>query len=97
LFAALRLKGHLQELRLPLEERWRHVRARGNPQLHTKSARYLTFNPLRFSLPAPQPAPESRQGLIAKAAYLRAERRGFAPGHELEDWLAAEFEVARTL
>lgn len=24
------------------------------------------------------------------AAYFLAERRGFAPGHELEDWLAAE-------
>ena len=23
-------------------------------------------------------------------AYLIAERRGFAPGNELEDWLAAE-------
>jgi hypothetical protein len=31
--------------------------------------------------------------MIAEAAYLRAERRGFAPGHEAEDWLAAEVEV----
>ena len=28
--------------------------------------------------------------MIAEAAYLRAERRGFAPGHEHEDWFAAE-------
>jgi Protein of unknown function (DUF2934) len=34
-----------------------------------------------------------RRGMIAEAAYLRAERRGFAPGHEEEDWLAAETEV----
>jgi hypothetical protein len=27
------------------------------------------------------------------AAYYRAERRGFAPGRELEDWLAAEEEL----
>ena len=27
---------------------------------------------------------------IAVAAYYRAESRGFAPGCELEDWLAAE-------
>jgi hypothetical protein len=33
--------------------------------------------------------------LIAEAAYYRAERRGFAPGHELEDWLDAETEVGR--
>jgi hypothetical protein len=27
---------------------------------------------------------------IREAAYFNAERRGFAPGHELEDWLVAE-------
>jgi hypothetical protein len=37
--------------------------------------------------------PEKRDWLIAEAAYFRAERRGFAPGHETEDWLAAEAEV----
>ena len=36
---------------------------------------------------------EDRRAMIAEAAYLRAERRGFAPGHEAEDWLAAEVEV----
>jgi len=28
--------------------------------------------------------------IIARAAYLRAEQRHFEPGHEVEDWLAAE-------
>ena len=37
--------------------------------------------------------PEARRQLIAETAYLRAERRGFTPGHETEDWLAAEAEV----
>jgi hypothetical protein len=37
--------------------------------------------------------PEQRAALIAEAAYFRAERRGFMPGHETEDWLAAEEEV----
>jgi DUF2934 family protein len=32
--------------------------------------------------------------LIAESAYFKAEKRGFAPGYELEDWLAAEREVA---
>jgi DUF2934 family protein len=32
-------------------------------------------------------------GRIATAAYYLAERRGFEPGHELEDWLTAEREV----
>jgi hypothetical protein len=31
--------------------------------------------------------------MIAEAAWLRAERRGFAPGGEVEDWLAAEAEI----
>ena len=35
--------------------------------------------------------------LTAERAYYKAERRGFAPGHELEDWLAAEREVAALL
>jgi hypothetical protein len=34
-----------------------------------------------------------RRGMIAEAAYLRAERRGFAPGGEHDDWVAAEAEV----
>lgn len=49
--------------------------------------------------PAPAAAPpitvseEARRAMIEQAAYLRAERRGFAPGGEAEDWLAAEEEV----
>jgi hypothetical protein len=34
-----------------------------------------------------------RQDLIEQAAYFRAQQRGFEPGHELDDWLAAEREV----
>jgi len=30
---------------------------------------------------------------IAERAYFKAEQRGFVPGHELEDWLAAEREI----
>jgi hypothetical protein len=37
----------------------------------------------------------SRETLVAEIAYSLAERRGFEPGHELEDWLAAEAEVQR--
>jgi hypothetical protein len=35
----------------------------------------------------------SREALIATAAYYRAEKRGFQPGHEMQDWLAAEREI----
>jgi hypothetical protein len=34
-----------------------------------------------------------RHGLIAQAAYLRAERRGFNGGCAVTDWLEAEREV----
>jgi hypothetical protein len=30
---------------------------------------------------------------IRRLAYLLSERRGFEPGHDAEDWLAAEREV----
>jgi hypothetical protein len=36
---------------------------------------------------------DNREQRIAEAAYWRAERRGFEPGHELDDWLEAEREV----
>ena len=36
---------------------------------------------------------DARRAMIAQAAYLRAEGRGFAPGGEIEDWMAAEAEV----
>lgn len=46
---------------------------------------------------APFVDPERRAGMIAEAAYYRAENRGFVPGHETEDWLAAEAEVDASL
>jgi|HigsolmetaAR202D_1030399.scaffolds.fasta_scaffold00204_18 hypothetical protein len=39
-------------------------------------------------------ADERLHAAIAEAAYYRAEKRGFEPGHELDDWLAAEMEIA---
>lgn len=35
-----------------------------------------------------------RLRMIELAAYFRAERRGFLPGFEVEDWFAAEAEIA---
>ncbi len=42
-------------------------------------------------------APDLRWKMIAEAAYLRAERRGFTSGDPVDDWLAAEREVDRRL
>jgi hypothetical protein len=50
------------------------------------------FNPLRFCVVQSVSA-EERQERIATEAYFRAQRRGFAAGHEAEDWLEAEREV----
>jgi Protein of unknown function (DUF2934) len=36
---------------------------------------------------------EQRHELIAVAAYHLAEGRNFEPGHETEDWLAAESQL----
>jgi hypothetical protein len=64
-----------------------------------RSTRYAVppnFDPFRFS-PPPRKAPKDRHAMIAEEAYFRALRRDFLPGHELEDWLAAEAEVDRRL
>jgi len=41
--------------------------------------------------------PVDRNASIALAAYFRSQHRGFKPGHEMEDWLAAEAEVDQRL
>ena len=38
-----------------------------------------------------------RHALIAESAFFIAQKRGFAPGQELDDWLAAEREVDQRL
>ncbi len=34
-----------------------------------------------------------RERMVATAAYYRAQRRDFAPGEEVRDWLEAEAEI----
>jgi hypothetical protein len=50
------------------------------------------FNPLRFCV-LQRVSDEERHSWIETAAYYRAEHRGFAPGNEAADWIAAEVEV----
>jgi hypothetical protein len=33
------------------------------------------------------------QKLVAERAYCKSEKRGFAGGHEMEDWLESESEI----
>jgi hypothetical protein len=42
--------------------------------------------------PDERPGADARRARIHARAYRRAESRGFASGHELDDWLAAEAE-----
>jgi hypothetical protein len=75
---------------------------RARPPEADAAAHALPPNVVSRVLPrvAPHVVPhvaEDRGAAIAKSAYLHAARRGFAPGHELEDWLAAETEVDQRL
>ena len=38
---------------------------------------------------------EQTRLMIEEAAYYLAEKRGFTPGHELEDWLQAEEQITK--
>ncbi|TAN66259.1 MAG: DUF2934 domain-containing protein [Methylobacter sp.] len=31
--------------------------------------------------------------MVAERAYCKSEKRGFVDGHEMEDWLEAEWEI----
>lgn len=63
------------------------VRPRSSPREKTSRIRAVN-KARRLNVPG-----EDRRRLIAEAAYFRAEQRGFVPGQELEDWLAAEIDV----
>jgi hypothetical protein len=74
-----------------------------SPPPAEKAAPRRRTEPVKSAAPAAGTPPritvseEARRAMIAEAAYLRAERRGFAAGNEEEDWLAAEAEVDRLL
>ncbi|MGR9035443.1 MAG: DUF2934 domain-containing protein [Gammaproteobacteria bacterium] len=38
--------------------------------------------------------PDKFREMVAERAYLKAEKRNFEPGHDMEDWLEAEQEVS---
>lgn len=49
--------------------------------------------PTASSTPTRLVSAEEREKMIAQAAYLRAERRGFMGGDPVADWLEAEIEI----
>jgi hypothetical protein len=75
------------------------IKAEENPKtppVRAKSTTTRAKKPAASASKAPTAVAVSedvRRGMIAEGAYLRAERRGFAPGHEEQDWHDAEAEV----
>jgi Protein of unknown function (DUF2934) len=63
-----------------------HARPKASRVASAQSPMQAAARPAEIGEPA-------RQTLISEAAYYRAEKRGFAPGQELDDWFAAEAEV----
>jgi hypothetical protein len=61
----------------------RRADAQGAPQATPNNAGRLTTEEIRV--------------LVSDAAYLRAAARDFEPGHDLEDWFAAEAEIHERL
>jgi Protein of unknown function (DUF2934) len=68
---------------------------KGIPMTKGKSIQPKTNSHSRQAQPAAAAIAQhfGREQLITEAAYYRAKSRGFAPGHELEDWLSSESEV----
>lgn len=60
-----------------------HRRQPANPSIVTRSSAFIE--------------PREREAMIAEAAYFRSAHRGFEPGHEVDDWLAAESEIEAAL
>jgi Protein of unknown function (DUF2934) len=51
-----------------------------------------SVDPSPFSGPRAAQAAEERQRAISSIAFRISAARGFEPGHELDDWVAAERE-----
>ena len=58
-----------------------------------KSTRTTRSKAAETATPVAVIDPDHRRALISQAAYFRSEKRNFAPGFEVEDWLSAEAEV----
>ena len=63
---------------------------RATPKPNTGDSRSCAAAP-------PSISAEERRNLIARVAYFRAEKRGFSPGCELQDWVEAEREVSKLI
>ncbi|HET6471037.1 MAG TPA: DUF2934 domain-containing protein [Pseudomonadales bacterium] len=51
---------------------------------------------MKIDVQVPWVTESQRHEAVQVAAYYLAERRGFQPGHELEDWINAEARLDAT-
>jgi len=87
------------------QTRTQKAKAASKTAVTTKTAARLPAVGSKAKRVSPEPQPgsglllnvEERERLVAQAAYFRAEKRGFAPGCELQDWVEAEAEVLRLI
>jgi hypothetical protein len=88
-------EAHMEDTRKPA----RKPRAAAAPKSARKRAATSSKAIVRKPVGTPAraavatPSATEREEMVRTAAYYRAERRGFTPGYEWEDWLAAEAEV----
>ena len=75
-------------------------------KLQTDSAPVRAPDSAPVAAPVPEPSPAANSAIpseaelmemISEAAYYRAEKRGFSPGLEADDWIQAEAEVMARL
>lgn len=75
------------------------VKAKAAPKVAPKTApKAAAAKPARPRAKKPVGVPpEQRRNYVEVAAYHIAERRGFASGNPLEDWVQAEAEIDRLI
>jgi hypothetical protein len=77
----------------PVKKTTRRKAANGASELTDSAAMVVLESPPSAMAASTSIDPDIRRQLVAAEAYFRAERRGFAAGSELDDWVAAEVAV----
>jgi hypothetical protein len=73
-----------------------HTEQHSSPQLRAlmaEAAHAAAPESIRWTQTAYERSAATRRDRIAIAAYHMSEARGFAPGHDLEDWALAQAQV----
>lgn len=73
-----------------------HTDQHSSPQLRmlmNEAAKSEVPESIRWTQTAHERSAATRRDRIAVLAYLMSEARGFAPGHDAEDWLLAQAKV----